>query len=85
MKVNYTQEQTAVDWYKNELNRIELTYLNKVIDRKVYMDLKSEAFKQALEMQDKQMQLTWNNAIDAVQKDKWESYDDFYNNNFKSE
>jgi hypothetical protein len=31
------------------------------------------------------MQMTWNNAIDAVQKDKWESYDDFYNNNFKSE
>ena len=39
----------------------------------------------AMQMQDEQMQLTWNNAIDAVQKDKWKSYDDFYNENFKTE
>lgn len=38
----------------------------------------------AMQMQDEQMQLTWNNAIDAVQKDKWESYEDFYNKTFKT-
>jgi hypothetical protein len=46
---------TVVEWYKNELNMIELTYLNKVIDRIVYMDLKSEAFEKANKMFEKQI------------------------------
>ena len=67
-------KQTAVEYLKEHFQ----TLINND-ERGLYKLL----FEQALEMQDKQMQLTWNNAIDAVQKDKWESYDDFYNNNFK--
>ena len=55
--------------------------INILINLDDYLKLKN----QAKEMQDEQMQLTWDNAIDTVQQDKWESYDDFYNNNFKSE
>jgi hypothetical protein len=42
-------------------------------------------FKQAKEMEHEQMEITWNNAIDAQLKDKWDSYDDFHKTTFKSE
>ena len=64
-------EQTAIEWLYDQIE-------NK--GKSIY-----EVIEQAKAMQDEQMQLTWNNAIDAVQKDKWHSYYEFYNNNFKSE
>ena len=72
-------EQTAVK--KLELKLLGIISFDSEELRKKYKD----AINQAKEMEKEQMQMTWNNAIDAVQKDKWESYDDFYNNNFKSE
>ena len=42
-------------------------------------------FDQAKEMEKEQMEITWNNAIDAQLKDKWDSYDDFHKTTFKSE
>jgi len=78
-------KQTAVEWYKNELNKIELTYLNKVIDRKVYMDLKSEAFEQANKMFEVQIK----DAFEMGQINVYENHnidsDDYYQLNFKSE
>jgi hypothetical protein len=71
-------KQTAVEWLENEFQEICKDFGG------LHTDF-IEKFKQAKEMEKEQMQMTWNNAIDAVQKDKWESYDDFYNNNFKSE
>ena len=41
--------------------------------------------EQAKEMEKEQMETTWNNAIDAQLKDKWDSYDDFHKTTFKSE
>lgn len=66
-------ERTAVEWLIEKLMQGE------------FINSPNELIEQAKAMQDEQMQLTWNNAIDAVQKDKWHSYDEFYNNNFKSE
>jgi hypothetical protein len=63
-------KQTAVEWLAEQM---------------LHPESHNPYIEQALEMEEEQMQMTWNNAIDAVQKDKWESYDDFYNNNFKSE
>ena len=68
-------KQTAVEKLVEEINK--LTGLTISMDEPCVI--------QATQMEKEQMQMTWNNAIDAVQKDKWESYDDFYNNNFKSE
>ena len=67
-------EKQGDSWENVSMGTINISI--KVED---YLKLKN----QAKEMQDEQMQLTWDNAIDAVQQDKWESYDDFYNNNFK--
>ena len=67
-------KQTAVEWLIEQLES-NIMWMHKA----------REAVEKAKEMQDEQMQMTWNNAIDAVQKDKWESYDDFYNLNFKAE
>ena len=64
-------KQTAIEWLYDQIE-------NK--GKSIY-----EVIEQAKAMQDEQMQLTWNNAIDAVQKDKWYSYDEFYNETFKSE
>jgi len=77
--------KTAVEWYKNELNKIELTYLNKVIDRKVYMDLKSEAFEKAKKMFEVQIK----DAFEMGQINVYENHnidsDDYYQLNFKTE
>ena len=69
--------QTAVEWL------IEQIFKYRLLPEGTNAD--NVLFHKAKAMQDEQMQLTWNNAIDAVQKDKWHSYDEFYNNNFKSE
>jgi hypothetical protein len=37
-----------------------------------------DALQQAKEMEMEQKANTWNNAIDAVQKDKWESFEQYY-------
>ena len=68
---------TAVEWLVEQIKKDSNLRLRG-------FDI-DEVGKQAKEMQDEQMQLTWNNAIDAVQKDKWHSYDEFYNETFKSE
>ena len=79
-------KQTAVEQFIEQLEKqgdswenVSMKTINISINLDDYLKLKN----QAKEMQDEQMQLTWDNAIDAVQQDKWESYDDFYNNNFK--
>ena len=42
-------------------------------------------FHQFLEMEKEQIIDTWNNAINAVEKDKWESFEQYYKETFKSE
>ena len=53
--------------------------------RGVYFNIIRFCEEQAKEMEKEQMETTWNNAIDAELKDKWDSYDDFYKTTFKSE
>jgi hypothetical protein len=74
-------KQTAVEFLADKVSEI-IGRIPQTVDQEKAL---LEALEKAKEMQDEQMQLTWNNAIDAVQKDKWESYDDFYNHNFKAE
>ncbi len=75
------KNKTAVEWYKQELNKIELKYLNKIIDRKVYMDLKSQAFEQAKEMEREQIIEAWED----VGTDGVTTAEEYYNETFKSE
>ena len=72
-------KQTAVEFLADKVSEI-IGWIPQTVEQEKAL---LEALEKAKKIQDEQMQLTWNNAIDAVQKDKWESYDDFYNNNFK--
>ena len=74
-------KQKAVEFLADKVSEI-IGWIPQTVEQEKAL---LEALEKAKEMQDEQMQLTWNNAIDAVQKDKWESYEDFYSNNFKSE
>jgi hypothetical protein len=65
-------KMTAVEWLVEQL--------------KESVGLKDmQVIEQAKEMEREQMEITWNNAIDAQLKDKWDSYDDFHKITFKSE
>jgi hypothetical protein len=74
-------KMTAVEYLINELSDIigpiEATLSGEL--------LLAGAIKRAKEMEKEQMEITWNNAIDAELKDKWDSYDDFHKTTFKSE
>jgi hypothetical protein len=67
---------TAVEYIKEKLLGNEYWYEDMTFD---------QIIEQAKEMEREQMEITWNNAIDAQLKDKWDSYDDFHKTTFKSE
>jgi hypothetical protein len=67
---------TAVEYIKEKLLGNEYWYEDMTFD---------QIIEQAKEMEHEQMEITWNNAIDAQLKDKWDSYDDFHKTTFKSE
>ena len=68
-----TEKLTAVEWL----------FYRMIMDKT--LSEKADFMHEAKEMENEQMEITWNNAIDAQLKDKWDSYDDFYNTTFKSE
>ena len=67
---------TAVEYIKEKLLGNEYWYEDMTFD---------QIIDQAKEMEKEQMETTWNNAIDAELKDKWQSFDQFHNETFKSE
>ena len=77
--------KTAVEWYN--LKVIELMKQREqgnidVLEFRNQLDLLLE---QAKEIEKEQIMDAWNNAINAVEKDKWESFEQYYNETFKSE
>lgn len=71
-------QKSAVEFYRKHLHALIST-------GKTEYKTESEIFEAAKEMEKEQMEITWNNAIDAQLKDKWDSYDDFHKTTFKSE
>jgi hypothetical protein len=69
-----------MEWLFNELERIDKVYYRNTI---VYTDARKEAFQQAKEMEKEQKANTWNNAINAVEKDKWESFEQYYEQTYE--
>ena len=67
---------TAVEYIREKLLGNEYWYEDMTFD---------QIIDKAKEMEKEQMEITWNNAIDAQLKDKWDSYDDFHKTTFKSE
>jgi hypothetical protein len=67
------KEKTAVEWLVEQL-------MPKVLTAEQYYHI-----EKAKEMEKEQIIDTWNNAINAVEKDKWESFEQYYQKTFKSE
>jgi hypothetical protein len=67
--------KTAVEWLKEIYDSCN-TY-EKFIS--------NSDWEQANKMFEEQIMDTWNNAINAVEKDKWESFEQYYTETFKSE
>ena len=70
------KEQTAVEWFANQLHRV----VSNTTDALTYNH--KELLEQAKEMEMEQKANTWNNAINAVEKDKWESFEQYYNETY---
>ena len=70
------KQQTAVEWYANQLHRV----VSNTTDALTYNH--KELLEQAKEMEMEQKANTQNNAINAVEKDKWESFEQYYNETY---
>ncbi len=76
------KQQTAVDLFaERTFNLIELMK-RKWINQDEFLDGMLKARSEAKEMEMEQNANTWNNAINAVEKDKWESFDQYYNKTY---
>ena len=70
------KQQTAVEWYANQLHRV----VSDTTEASTHNH--KELLEQAKEMEMEQKANTWNNAINAVEKDKWESFEQYYNETY---
>ena len=76
---------TAVEFIVDELNK-EMGLISFVTGtEESYKSAIFSIIERAKAMEKEHMEITWNNAIDAQLKDKWNSYDDFHKTTFKSE
>ena len=75
-RMENNKQQTAVDWYANQLHKI----VSNTTDALTHNH--KELLEQAKEMEKEQKANTWNNAINAVEKDKWESFEQYYNETY---
>jgi transketolase len=71
------KKQTVVEWFAMKLAE-KLGMPNAI---SFYVDNEKEIL-QAKEMEKEQKANTWNNAINAVEKDKWESFEQYYNETY---
>jgi len=72
------KQQTAVEWQYIELLRIIFKYATNKITPRDLQEQTKYILEQAKEMEMEQKANTWNNAINAVEKDKWESFEQYY-------
>jgi hypothetical protein len=76
------KQQTAVEWIaERTFNLIELMK-RKWVNQEEFLDGMLKARNEAKEMEMEQKANTWNNAINAVEKDKWESFEQYYNETY---
>jgi hypothetical protein len=73
------EQQTAVDWL---VKRVESISNDKSLTKEDSIRLYNQAIEHSKEMEMEQKANTWNNAINAVEKDKWESFEQYYNETY---
>jgi 20S proteasome alpha/beta subunit len=73
------KQQTAVE---ELVEKVESISNDKSLTKEESIRLYNQAIKKAEEIEKKQKADTWNNAINAVEKDKWESFEQYYNETY---
>jgi CHASE3 domain sensor protein len=73
------EQQTAVDWL---VKRVESISNDKSLTKEDSIRLYNQAIEHSKKMEMEQKANTWNNAINAVEKDKWESFEQYYNETY---
>ncbi len=76
-----SNRQTSIDWLISQLQKAKdfQRVLNQVSQTS---SARIDIIATAREMYKEEHAETWNNAIDALQKEKWESYQQNYNVTF---
>ena len=74
------KEQTAVEQF---VKKVESISNNRTLTKQESIQLYNQAIEQAKEMEKEQKSTTWNNAIEAELKNKWESFEQFHNETYE--
>lgn len=75
-------KQTAVEWYEKEINSLFEKYKAKEISERDFITMKHNLFYPSKEMEKEQIKDAW---INSLTKGDYNSADEYYNENFKSE
>jgi hypothetical protein len=74
------RQQTSVEQFAEQLASKNLLGIYTYGEMVMFEDL----LKHFKEMEEQQNANTWNNAINAVEKDKWESFEQYYEQTYGS-
>jgi hypothetical protein len=78
------KKQTAVEFLEQQIIRFHNWKLSPIYDENCVDEIELDKFiKQAKAMEKEQNANTWNNAINAVEKDKWESFEQYYKETYE--
>jgi ABC-type bacteriocin/lantibiotic exporter with double-glycine peptidase domain len=72
------KQQTAVEWLADKIEILHYNYWAEHISKDEKNQRLKQLKEQAKAMEMEQKANTWNNAINAVEKDKWESFEQYY-------
>ena len=78
--MNNNRQQTSVEQFAEQLASKNLLGIYTYDEMVMFEDL----LKHSKEMEEQQNANTWNNAINAVEKDKWESFEQYYEQTYGS-
>lgn len=81
-KMKNDKQQTPLEWFHQKTWALKIQLELGEISIGEYASAYATLYEQAKEMEMQQNANTWNNAINAVEKDKWESFEQYYNETY---
>jgi hypothetical protein len=77
-----TSNEKQITAVEELVEKVESISNDKSLTKEESIRLYNQAIKKAKEIEKKQKADTWNSAINAVEKDKWESFEQYYNETY---
>ena len=75
-------KQTAVEWFLIRRDVLEIQVRLGKLSPIEYAEELTKLERQAKKMEKVQHRITWGNALSAINVDKWDSFEDFYNETY---